>query len=1700
MHYKWTTFLFSYLTYLMNDAHGGSCPENCVSNSCDDPDEGCPKCEKNWWGRQCNNPMGCYWADDPASYRGTLSVTVSGRVCQQWSSNTPHKHRFRNFTQVAKNFCRSPDGHPKPWCYTANKNVRWELCDVPKCESNTLCPIPAIPVQKVLPEGAPFSKPFVAGTSLRVVRSCGNITKEATIWCQFNRTWASSGGCKDMTPFCPRPALEKNSYILDDHDSAYRHNDTLEIRCLPGFTIQGETTLECTQDGTWNGTLPTCFMNGSHHCPPMCEDDISCDNEDRWCSKCKPTRWGRFCQFHVECYNVERGPDYRGIQNRTSNGLTCQRWSDQSPHSHPLSDRVDDEASNYCRNPDLELTPWCYTTDREVRWQSCSIPKCDTVCPPPTMPKFSHPGAIAGKSFHVGFVMMVEMICDGKNAKMTTVCQEDLTWSHNVSCDVIHCEIPSLYNNSFIVGDVSSRLYAVNDTIEVQCPEGFIQKGGHLFLCQSDRSWNGTMPICDGGTCPSNCAEGVPCLEADGACPRCKPGWWGRHCQYPLECYYGQGADYRGKTTITVGGRKCQKWLSNSPHKHKLKLENSDNFCRNPDNEPKPWCYTVDPRKRWEVCPVPRCSNDALCPPPSLPMYSTVISPVNMAFYTGSTLLVNITCGNTQKEANIICQANRKWTMDRLSCSVVFCPSPSLKDNSSIIEDTGGPYQQNDTIVVACDPGFETKEQTLFKCQNNKSWNGTMPTCEGVQCPKLRPTANSHVKGTATQYRYTDIVTVGCDAGFNLVGDQNLLCQADGTWNSSFPICQAVVCPPPTLSDSSFIANGSMPYRFGAVITVKCQPGYQLYGYDTFECRSDGTWDGNFPVCKGGSCPLHCKAKTCDDTDGGCPECEPAWWGRHCQYPIGCRLSRNGTEYRGEMNSTVNGRICQDWSSTSLHSHKYAKFVDKGSGNFCRNPDGEASPWCYTLDPDVRWEVCPVPLCSTLNQCPPPVLPQNVTVINPPNIAFFIGSVLLLELQCGKGISTVATPRISCQKNATWKYSIPTCQAVRCKDQPLPDHSYVTETSVTHYPYILSVEVKCQQGYTLVGPSKLICSEQSYSWNLTKTQCKAVMCAKPNLSAFSYVTPVKTEYPYDTQITVSCTRQYTRAGQGTFRCLSDGRWDGEMPECKTPVCSLPDVPASHVVVVRSHTDLTPGGNVTVMCRGFHNSTSVFRCLPNGTFTGALPACNGVKCPLPTLSNNSYVDHRQLTFVNGDMLTIFCKTGYIPKSYNVLTCQINGSWFGQVPECVPVTCGPPEMPANKYVVVNHKNDMNVGGTVNIRCNDGMELRGPVQLTCLANGSWSTDSSECTVVKCASPILPDHSVIVRGTKTVYRYQDSVLVICAEGYSPQIPVTLTCQQDKTWNGTMHRCDALSCQVPTPPDTLQYIIKSSSDLQFGGKLTVACKSGYKTLGNEEMICEADGHWGGHLPDCQAMMCSLPSLPADLYVMVEQGKGNTPGDVISIWCRPGMRVVGSSFLKCRKDGTWNASTPTCEHITCSPPLEVDYTIVPKKKSYIYKDTVSIVCRGGLELQGSRTLQCGLDGTWGTYDSKCTEVTCPLPPLNTFHVMRLDGSASLSVGGVISVGCKTDKKFIGLMCMKDKGWNSSLPDCNKIKAPLKVSQESDDEELSILDKGIISACVITILGAAIATATYFLVRKFRKKTRRQSSNINITYKDMEDEL
>uniref|UniRef100_A0A7S4UZX0 Kringle domain-containing protein n=1 Tax=Ditylum brightwellii TaxID=49249 RepID=A0A7S4UZX0_9STRA len=97
------------------------------------------------------------------------------------------------------------------------------------------------------------------------------------------------------------------------------------------------------------------------------------------------------------------------------------------------------------------------------------------------------------------------------------------------------------------------------------------------------------------------------------------------------------------------------------------------------------------------------------------------------------------------------------------------------------------------------------------------------------------------------------------------------------------------------------------------------------------------------------------------------PQCQPD--------PFSCSCEAGQADYRGNIAVTKSGKVCQRWDTQTPHSHNRSPSDFPNAGleeNFCRNPDNEGFAWCYTEDPDERWEYCNIPTCPSSVPSPAP--------------------------------------------------------------------------------------------------------------------------------------------------------------------------------------------------------------------------------------------------------------------------------------------------------------------------------------------------------------------------------------------------------------------------------------------------------------------------------------------------------------------------------------------------------------------------------------------------------------------------------------------------------------------------------------------------------------------------------------------------------
>ncbi|KAK2855941.1 hypothetical protein Q5P01_004676 [Channa striata] len=372
-------------------------------------------------------------------------------------------------------------------------------------------------------------------------------------------------------------ANSKSETVLRRSSTVLYEKQVYLLECVNGIGTDYRGTKSKSKSGKlcqrWEGKFPH-RPNITPQSHPLADLESNfCRNPDGdsggpWCYTTDPnTRW-EHCNVSScteECIYCS-GEKYRGKISITENGFTCQRWDSQTPHNHGYNPSALPEKfleENYCRNPDGDPRPWCFTTSESKRWDFCSIPRC-TAEPPTIVPEMSCATGEGGA--YRGTIAVTE---SGKR------CQ---SWS---------AQTPHKHNRT-------PENYPCKDLDNNYCRNPDNERMPWCYTTDPETRWE----YCRVPSCGNSSRPGDPVIPPEEE-----------------DCYEGNGSTYRGITSETVSGKKCQFWNSMFPHSHSKTTSNfptadlKRNLCRNPDEDRAPWCFTTDPSVRWEYCNVEKCSS-----------------------------------------------------------------------------------------------------------------------------------------------------------------------------------------------------------------------------------------------------------------------------------------------------------------------------------------------------------------------------------------------------------------------------------------------------------------------------------------------------------------------------------------------------------------------------------------------------------------------------------------------------------------------------------------------------------------------------------------------------------------------------------------------------------------------------------------------------------------------------------------------------------------------------------------------------------------------------------------------------------------------------------------------------------------------------------------------------------------------------------
>lgn len=269
----------------------------------------------------------------------------------------------------------------------------------------------------------------------------------------------------------------------------------IEYRCHKGYDLTSHTRLVCQEDGTWNGTAPSCV-------PAECETPPSPDHG--WVNV-TDTSLGSMVR-----YSCEEGFELDGEPVRQC--VSGRLWSNDAPVCRPVSCGNPGTVANgtthggtfvYSEILHFECSPGFVLRGSDTiacqangKWTG-QKPQCEPVsCGPPKVP--SH---ITFKGEMYTYNNEVELSCQTGfilQGKSVSVCQSDGTWSHeSLSCVPARCKTPPPIHNGRVLGSE----FNLNSKVKYNCDEGYKLIGSSTSVCQSDGLWDKLPPRCDIITC-----------------------------------------------------------------------------------------------------------------------------------------------------------------------------------------------------------------------------------------------------------------------------------------------------------------------------------------------------------------------------------------------------------------------------------------------------------------------------------------------------------------------------------------------------------------------------------------------------------------------------------------------------------------------------------------------------------------------------------------------------------------------------------------------------------------------------------------------------------------------------------------------------------------------------------------------------------------------------------------------------------------------------------------------------------------------------------------------------------------------------------------------------------------------------------------------------------------------------------------------
>ncbi|CAH1783116.1 unnamed protein product, partial [Owenia fusiformis] len=1581
--------------------------------------------------------------------------------------------------------CATLIGSPTRTCLPSGQ---WDNPTEPTCQSVQCLPFPTD-----IPNGQVTPKANTCETTLTYscTDPCAELVGQATRTCLSTGQWSPQNPPSCQITSCPFISIA-NAQVSSTNT---RCGTTVTVTCNPGFELSGQSQVTCrkigNQPAAWSPGLPTCGQSNCNPPPQVPQNGaISTTGSSvgtvvtYTCNECyervgTPTR---------RCVAQFNGPQWDVPQEPTCQIIQCEQLN--LPNGQVFGTQACGQSVQFQCNFGFRrigaTSATCVPNNQGGADWSNPVPSCQRRCPfmgngvqstkDPTSPRPDPSDNTYSPGDRLVFVCpdCFEIVPDNPNSPgdPDRLCQQDGTWDNPIPPDCRPVTCPPLGSTN---ANPSTADNTCGQTVQYGCDSPCQELDGpDQRTCLQSGQWSTpNEPRCQTISCeprPNNIANGRAsttdqtcqtivtyscdeCYTLRGAPQRiCNPDKQWQPAQEPF-CESLTCAPLTIPNGVARGTNECNSFVTIDCNPGFVRQGTSSLRCAPVPGDPTRVRYEGAPATCGRVrCPYPMPDdpNVEIVPGSATPDSSNTFAPNEQ---------VNFRCrecftldpGNGANPDTVTCLSTGIVDKPPPTCSPVTCPQLSDPSPGSVFTPNNNCGSQ---ARYSCPRCFSLDGPSVRECGENGQWTPFQePVCLPLRCDTLS-LQNGQVSGSPN---CDSTVTITCNQGFELNGDRSLTCQpvpgdpSRVAYDRPLPSCGRVRCPYPMPNDpnSEIVENISadrdpIDNTFGPneFVVFRCKECFSIVPdsngveQDTVTCLPSGNVDRQPPFCQSVTCS-----------------------------------PRPTTPNQGSVSSTDN--TCNT--------------VVTYDCNNCYRLTGPNSRTCL---PSGQWSQLQEPVCTQL-RCDE-LSVANGIVSGSPNC----NSQVTIECNQGFTRSGPSTKRCVPDPNdptrAIYEPQQPTvCSQIRCP-YPMPtdpNSEVVPGSAIPDFDDTIgpgdTVRYRCLGCYEISpdpitgSPEDSVTCQQDGSLLGSPPSCQLKRC-EPAPSDPSPGTVSPKDNTCGTAVRYSCPRCYQLEGQSTRVCLPSGQWsDPAEPTCQRLECRTFTVANGQVSGSKSCDN-----SVTVTCDpGFTiQGPATLACVPVGSdraeYSGPQPTCGQVRCPYPMPNIDSFIvedesARRAATFGPGEQVVFKCRECYSirPDSSgnqeDTVFCQENGETLGSPPRCDKLSCSELPAPLNGRRFPSVGNN-ECGDRFFFQCNSGFEPKGSKINTviCVDTGrgdaQWNNDPLTCSA-RCNYRFPPsngdfaDDSADPSPSDNRYSPGDVVKFKCNPCYELVGQDTSNCQADGSYDTRIPECERLVC--PPLSEAPGLTISSQSRL-CGRTVSFDCQDGFRKVGGvataecrETFPGSGQAQWSGQPPTCTRIECPDPMTPLNGAVDRSPGatsaKPYTPGDMVTFVCNDCYKIavgpggIPDDEIMCLESGTWDAPSPTCERVTCSPAPSNPRNGRVDSTSTDCEATVTYSCDTCYRLVGDQSRTCSNNGIWTptrepTCQIKtCTDVSSVLPP--NVIILNQDNNC----GGKIEFACNQEFSLNGaasLDCLEESSgdgatWSGSLPTCSQNTCP-----------------------------------------------------------------